>query len=430
MLVRCANLMRERRDTLAGVMIREAGKTWREADADVCEAIDFCEYYAREAVPMFQPRRLGQFIGELDQHLHEPRGVAVVIAPWNFPLAICCGMTVAALVTGNTVLVKPAEQTPAIAKLLVDMLHDAGVPKDVLHFIAGKGETVGAALVRDPRTSLVAFTGSKAVGLNIVQACGEVPDGQPFVKRVVCEMGGKNAIIVDTSADLDEAVLGVRDSAFNFQGQKCSACSRVIVVGTAYQPFVDRLCPSVETLTIGNPMRPGTDIGPVIDEEAATKIRQYIDIGREEGTLAATISVPDGLEAEVGLPFVAPHVFTEIEPHHRLANEEIFGPVLAVIRADSFEQAIQIANNTDYKLTGAVYSRRPSHLELARRDYRVGNLYLNRGSTGALVGRQPFGGFGMSGVGAKAGGDEYLSQFTVPRAICENTMRRGFAPGL
>ena len=430
LLVAAAAAMRQRRDTLAGIIIRESGKTWREADADVCEAIDFCEYYARQAIPMFAPRRLGQFIGELDQHFHEPRGVAVVISPWNFPLAICCGMTVAALVTGNTAIVKPAEQTPAIAKVMVDLLHEVGIPKDVLHFVPGRGETVGASLVRHPLTSLVAFTGSKAVGLDIVEACGQVTADQPFVKRVVCEMGGKNAIIVDTSADLDEAVLGVRDSAFNFQGQKCSACSRVIVVGTAWQPFVDRLCPSVETLSIGNPLLPGTDIGPVIDQEAAEKIRSYVEIGRQEGTLAATLPVPAGLEAEVEKPFVAPHVFTGIEPHHRLAREEIFGPVLAVMRAESFEQALEIANSTDYKLTGAVYSRKPANLDLARQAFRVGNLYLNRGSTGALVGRQPFGGFGMSGVGAKAGGDEYLAQFTVPRAICENTMRRGFAPGL
>jgi len=430
MVHRCAELMRSRRDTLAGVMIRESGKTWREADGDICEAIDFCEYYARQAVGMFQPRRLGQFIGELDTEFHEPRGVAVVISPWNFPMAICCGMSVAALVTGNTTIVKPAEQTPGIAKLLVDMLHEAGVPKNVVQFLAGQGETVGAHLVRDPRTSLIAFTGSKAVGLDIVQACAKIPEGQPFVKRVVCEMGGKNAIIVDTSADLDEAVLGVRSSAFNFQGQKCSACSRVIVVGSAYGEFVNRLVSSVETLVVGDPRKPETDIGPVIDEEAAAKIRSYIEIGKEEGTLAAMVRVPDGLEATVGKPFVGPHVFTDIQSHHRLAREEIFGPVLAVMRAATFEQALDMANDSQYRLTGAVYSRKPSHLDLARERFRVGNLYLNHNSTGALVGRQPFGGFGMSGVGSKSGGVEYLAQFTVPRVVCENTMRRGFAPGL
>jgi len=429
-LIRCAHLMRQRRDALAGVIIRESGKTWREADADVCEAIDFCDYYARQAVEMFEPTRLGQFVGELDTQFHEPRGVAVVISPWNFPLAICCGMTVAALVTGNTAIVKPAEQTPAIASVLVDMLHEAGVPRDALHFLAGQGETVGAQLVRDPRTALVAFTGSKAVGLDIVQACGVVPEGQGHVKRVVCEMGGKNAIIIDTSADLDEAVLGVRDSAFHFQGQKCSACSRVIVVGAAYDAFVQRLLPSVQTLVIGDPLDPSTDVGPVIDEDAARMIRRYIEVGTEECTLAASLAVPSGLEERVGKPFVAPHVFTDVTPDHTIAREEIFGPVLAVMKTPTFDDAIDMALGTEYRLTGAVYSRRPEHLDIARRRFRVGNLYLNRGSTGALVGRQPFGGFGMSGVGSKAGGSEYLAQFTVPRAICENTMRRGFAPGL
>ncbi|MCH2136208.1 MAG: proline dehydrogenase family protein [Phycisphaerales bacterium] len=430
MLVRCASLMRQRRNALAGVIIRESGKTWREADADVCEAIDFCEYYAREAIGMFTPRRLGAFVGELDTEFHEPRGVAVVISPWNFPLAICCGMTSAALVTGNTVVLKPAEQTPGIAKLLVDMLHEAGVPRDVLHFIPGQGETVGARLVRDERTGLVAFTGSRAVGLDIVQACGVTPDTQTHVKRVVCEMGGKNAIIIDASADLDEAVLGVRQSAFAFQGQKCSACSRAIVLESAHDAFVERLGPSVQTLVVGDPLEPGTDVGPVIDADAAAKINEYIEIGKQEGTLAASVELPPGLTHAHGLPFVSPHVFTDIAPDARLAQEEVFGPVLAVIKVPDFETALEVANSTPYSLTGGVYSRRPSNLELAKRCFRVGNLYLNRTCTGALVGRQPFGGFDMSGVGSKAGGRDYLSQFTVPRAICENTMRRGFAPGL
>jgi RHH-type proline utilization regulon transcriptional repressor/proline dehydrogenase/delta 1-pyrroline-5-carboxylate dehydrogenase len=429
-LIRCAQLMRERRNMLSGVMIRESGKTWREADADVCEAIDFCEYYAREAAGMFAPRRLGAFVGELDTEFHEPRGVCVVISPWNFPLAICCGMTCAALVTGNTVIVKPAEQTPGIASLLVNMLHEAGAPRHAVQLVPGEGETVGAHLVRDPRIALVAFTGSRAVGLDIVQACGVTDPLQHSVKRVICEMGGKNAIIVDASADLDEAVLGVRHSAFAFQGQKCSACSRVIVVDSAYDAFVERLVPSVESLIIGDPLDPGTDVGPVIDEAAATTIRKYIDIGTQEGTLAARVGLPEGLTHAHGLPFVEPHVFTGIAPDARIAQEEIFGPVLAVIRVPDFEAAIEVANSTPYCLTGGVYSRRPSNLELAKATFRVGNLYLNRSCTGALVGRQPFGGFAMSGVGSKAGGRDYLSQFTVPRAICENTMRRGFAPGL
>jgi RHH-type proline utilization regulon transcriptional repressor/proline dehydrogenase/delta 1-pyrroline-5-carboxylate dehydrogenase len=429
-LVKAAAAMRARRDELSAVIIRESGKTWREADADVCEAIDFCEYYAREAVPLFERRRLGRFVGELDEVMHEARGVCVVISPWNFPLAICCGMTVAALVTGNTVLVKPAEQTPAIAKMLCEILWTAGAPRDALAFLSGQGETVGAALVRDPRVALVAFTGSKAVGLDIVKACAEVADGQHFVKHVVCEMGGKNAVIIDASADLDEAVLAVRQSAFGFSGQKCSACSRAIVVESAHDQFLHRLVEATRCLTVGDPTQPGTDIGPVIDAEAAARIRSFLEIGSKEGKLELQLPVPEGLEAKVGKPYVGPAILSGIRPEHRLANDEIFGPVLAVMRVRDFDEALAVANNTAYKLTGGIFSRKPAHLERAKREYRVGNLYLNRGITGALVGRQPFGGFGMSGLGSKAGGAGYLEHFVVPRALCENTMRRGFAPGL
>jgi len=430
-LVKAAQLMRDRRDELSGVIIKESGKPWREADADVCEAIDFCEYYARLAVPMFEPEQLGRFVGELDQQWYQPRGVAAIISPWNFPLAICAGMTVAALVTGNTAIVKPAEQTPAIARLLCEILWAAGVPKDALGFLPGRGETVGAGLVRHPKVALIAFTGSMAVGLNIVEAAGRTdPVRQESVKKVICEMGGKNAIIVDASADLDEAVLGVRQSAFGFCGQKCSACSRAIVVESTHDQFVHRLVESTRALVVGDPTLPGTDIGPVIDAEAATRIRSFIEIGAREGRLEVALDTPAGLEAKVGKPYVGPAVFSGIRPEHRLANEEIFGPVLAVIRVKDFDEALAVANSTAYKLTGGVYSRKPSHLDRARREYRVGNLYINRGITGALVGRQPFGGFGMSGVGSKAGGRDYLLQFVEPRAVCENTMRRGFAPGL
>ncbi len=429
-LMVAAAAMRDRRDELSGVLIRESGKTWREADADVCEAIDFCEYYARQAFSFNGRRRLGNFVGELDLEYHEGRGVAVVISPWNFPLAICMGMTTAALVTGNTVIMKPAEQTPGIASLACQLLWSAGIPRDVLHFLPGEGETIGAALVRDPRVSLIAFTGSKAVGLDIVQAAGTTPESQPWVKRVVCEMGGKNAIIVDASADLDEAVLGVRDSAFNYQGQKCSACSRAIVVESAWETFIDRLVASTESLKIGDPLEPGTDIGPVIDQEAASRIEEAISEGRAESTLAYAGSVPEGLADSVGKPFIAPHIFVDVPVDGYLATREIFGPVLAILRAKDFDHALEIANMPAYKLTGGIYSRMPSHLERSTNEFRVGNLYLNRSCTGALVGRQPFGGFGMSGIGSKAGGHEYLSQFVVPRALCENTMRRGFAPGM
>ncbi len=459
-LTKAAALMREQRDTLAGVMIKEAGKTWREADADVCEAIDFCEYYAREAVGLFRRRRLGRFIGELDETVYQPRGVAVVISPWNFPLAICTGMTVAALVTGNTVVVKPAEQTPGIASIMCDILWRAGAPREALHFCPGIGETIGAALVRDPRTALIAFTGSKAVGLDILRAAGDTkPEqeqmaamGMGGVKKVVCEMGGKNAIIIDTSADLDEAVLAVRHSAFGFQGQKCSACSRLIVVdpegerGPAITHVTRRLVEATRALVIGDPVHPGTDVGPVIDSEAKERILRYIETAMREGCrLELAMPVPPGLESgpattdaqqgSAGMAggakhYVGPHIFSGVRPEHTIAKEEIFGPVLAIMHAPTFEAALDLANASPYRLTGGVFSRKPTHIEMAKQRFRVGNLYINRGSTGALVARQPFGGFGMSGVGSKAGGADYLLQFVEPRAICENTLRRGFAPEL
>jgi RHH-type transcriptional regulator, proline utilization regulon repressor / proline dehydrogenase / delta 1-pyrroline-5-carboxylate dehydrogenase len=446
-LVQAARIMREQRDGLAGVMVKEAGKTWREADADVCEAIDFCEYYGRSAVPLFERQRLGRFIGELNEVFYQPRGVAVVISPWNFPLAICCGMTVAALVTGNPTILKPAEQTPGIASILCDILWQAGVPREVLQFCPAPGETTGAALVRDPRIALVAFTGSRDVGLDILHAAApaspftqttSAPSAPTHIKRVIAELGGKNALIIDTSADFDEAVLGVRQSAFGFQGQKCSACSRCIVVdeqgkdGPAMRAFTRRLAEAMKALTIGDPALPGTDIGPVIDAEAARKIRGFIERAKSSGVTHASVEVPvaDPFVARNADRFVAPHVFFGVPEDHELAREELFGPVLAVMHAKSFEEALRIANTPTYKLTGGVFSRKPSHIELAKREFRVGNLYINRGITGALVARQPFGGFAMSGVGSKAGGADYLLQFVEPRAICENTMRRGFAPEL
>ncbi len=429
-LTTAAAIMRTRRDELAGIEIREAGKPWREADADVTESIDFCEYYARAAVELFEPRRLGAFVGELDEVFYQPRGITVVISPWNFPMALCCGMTSASLATGNATIVKPSRQTPAIARVMCEILWEAGVPRDVLQFIAGPGSTVGAAMIRDPRVGMIAFTGSKEVGLEIIESAGATTPGQLHVKKVIAEMGGKNAIIVDASADLDEAVLGVRQSAFGYCGQKCSACSRAVVVDSAHDQFLKRLVESTESLVIGDPLEAATDFGPIIDESAAAGIREYIELARTEGRLETTIEVPAGLEQKVGKPYVAPHIFSGIQRHHRLANEEVFGPVLAVMRVKDFDEALLVANATEYKLTGGVFSRKPAHLHRARAEFRVGNLYLNRGCTGALVGRQPFGGFGMSGIGSKAGGRDYLLQFVEPRAVCENTMRRGFAPGL
>ncbi|MDQ7014521.1 MAG: proline dehydrogenase family protein [Planctomycetota bacterium] len=445
-LVNAAAAMRARRDELSGIIIKENGKCWVDADADVAEAIDFCEYYAREAVHLFRRERIGRFIGELDEQFYQPRGVAVVISPWNFPLAIACGMSAAALVTGNTVILKPAEQTAGIARVLCDILGTcladevgAELGACVMQFCPAPGETTGAALVRDPRVSLLAFTGSKAVGLNIIEAAGVTAAEQTQVKKVVCEMGGKNAIIIDTSADLDEAVLGVRHSTFGFQGQKCSACSRCIVVdpdgpdGEATRLFIKRLVESTRSLVVGDPTRPGTDVGPVVDEDAANNMRRLIEVARSEGCreeLAMDAPPADPSTGTIPAHYVGPHIFSGVEPAHTIAREEIFGPVLAVMHARSFDEALDIANDHPYKLTGGVFSRKPSHLEQAKREFRVGNLYLNRGCTGALVARQPFGGFGMSGVGSKAGGRDYLLQFVEPRAICENTMRRGFAPEL
>lgn len=464
-LVRAAALMRARRDELSGIMIKEAGKTWREADADTCEAIDFCEYYARGAVPLFVRERLGRFIGELDEQFYQPKGVAVVISPWNFPLAICCGMTVAALVTGNTVIVKPAEQTPGIAKVMHDILLDAmrgagvdaSLAAGVLHFCPAPGETTGAALVRDPRVALIAFTGSRDVGLDIMHASvppspfssrtpasearGFQPVGVPsHLKHVICEMGGKNALIIDTSADWDEAVLAARQSAFGFQGQKCSACSRLIVVdpegptGPAITGFRERLVEAAKALVIGDPANPGTDVGPVIDADAAAKINGFIERAKASGLSHMALPLPDTsslrLSVSSSLPFVSPHIFWTVPESHELAREEIFGPVLAIMHAKDFDDALRIANSLPYKLTGGVFSRKPSHLEKAKREFRVGNLYLNRGITGALVARQPFGGFAMSGGGTKAGGRDYLLHFVDPRLTCENTLRRGFAPEL
>jgi RHH-type proline utilization regulon transcriptional repressor/proline dehydrogenase/delta 1-pyrroline-5-carboxylate dehydrogenase len=429
-LVRAAALMRQDRDALAALMIREAGKPWREADADVCEAIDFCEFYARWAVGLFRPNRLGRFVGELNHHWYQPRGVAAVISPWNFPLAIATGMTVAALAAGNTAVLKPSSQTRAIAGRLCEILSQAGVPPGVLCFLPGPGRELGDLLVQDPRVALIAFTGSKEVGLGILRLAAQTPEGQTHIKKVVCEMGGKNAIIVDESADLDEAVLGVRQSAFGYCGQKCSACSRAIVVDAVHDTFLKRLVESTRALVIGDPADPATDLGPVIDEAAAAKIRGYIEIGSREGHLELACEAPPGLAERVGKPFVGPHIFSAIQPQHRLANEEIFGPVLSVMRAADFDEALRWANAAEYKLTGGLFSRKPLHLEAARRDFRVGNLYLNRGITGALVGRQPFGGFGLSGTGTQAGGGDYLLSFVEPRSLAENTMRHGFAPGL
>ncbi|MEK9142759.1 MAG: L-glutamate gamma-semialdehyde dehydrogenase, partial [Nitrospirota bacterium] len=418
-LRQAASDIRRRRYELAAWEIFEVGKPWRDADADIAEAIDFLRYYADEMDRLTGPVRLGNRPGELNQRTYAPRGVTVVIAPWNFPLAIPTGLISAALVTGNPVLFKPSERSPGLGTLLTDIFIEAGVPTGCLTCLPG-GQEVGQALVAHPHVVTIAFTGSKTVGLHIVAEAARVGPGQPMVKRVIAEMGGKNAIIVDETADLDEAIAGVVASFIGYAGQKCSACSRVIVHRTIYDTFVSRLREAVLSLEIGDPLRPGTRVGPVIDARAQATIQRYISLGLEEGRLLVQRPVDQN-----GY-FVGPTVFVDIQPHHRLAQEEIFGPVLSVMKADSFADAIRLANGTDYALTGGVYARSPANLAMAREQFDVGNLYLNRAITGALVARQPFGGHRFSGIGAKAGGEDYLAQFMIARVISENTLRRGF----
>lgn len=421
-LVRAAAWMRERREELAAWEVFEAAKPWREADADVTEAIDFLEYYARQMIALSNELNL-DVPGETNRYFYQPRGVAAIIAPWNFPLAIVTGMAAAAIVTGNTAVVKPAPQTPVIASKLVEAFTAVGLPRGVLNFVPG-GDDVGKALVSDARTAIVAFTGSLAAGASINVEGAKLQPGQHHVKRIIAEMGGKNAIVIDHDADLDDAVRGTIRSAFGYAGQKCSACSRVIVIDDTHDLFVKRLVEAAASLSVGDPADAATLVPPVIDDEALQRIRSAIDVGR---TVAKVVHESDVTKLATG-HYVGPTIFDDVPPDSALAQEEIFGPVLAVMRADNFEHAIELANNTRFALTGGVYSRHPRHLEYARRYFRVGNLYFNRGITGSIVGRQPFGGFKLSGIGSKAGGPDYLLQFMEPRVVTENTIRRGFAP--
>ena len=418
-LFRAAELMRRRRMELAGWELFEVGKGWREADADVAEAIDYLEYYGREMMRLSAPRVTQPLPGESNIYLYEPRGIAAVIAPWNFPLAILTGMTAAALVAGNCAIVKPAEQSPVTGALLVEILREAGLPDAACQLLQGGGE-LGAYLVRHPAVHLIAFTGSREVGLEILRAAYDHQPEQEHVKRVVCEMGGKNAIIIDEDADLDEAVVHILESAFGYQGQKCSAASRIILTEEIHDHLLERLVEAVRSLKIGPPDDPRNFIGPVIDAAAHSRIIGYIDLGKREGKCVLDREAPSG-----GY-FIGPAIFGDIEPTHRLANEEIFGPVLSVIKAKGFDTALAIANRSSYALTGGIFSRSPAHIEKARKEFRVGNLYINRGITGAVVERQPFGGLKLSGIGSKAGGPDYLLQFLEPRTISENTLRHGF----
>ena len=423
LLRRVAGILARRRFEMSAWMVREVGKPWREADADVAEAIDFCTFYAAEMERLSTPRQR-DVPGEWNALHYDARGPAVVIAPWNFPLAILTGMAVAALVAGNTVVVKPAEQSSRTGFFLMEALAEAGCPPDVFHFLPGDGAEIGPTLVDDPRVALIAFTGSRAVGLSILRSAAEIRPGQREIKRVVAELGGKNAIIVDDDADLDEAVLGVLHSAIGFAGQKCSACSRVIVVGEAWDAFRARLADAVRSVQIGPASDPATTLPPVVDAEARDKVLSYVAIAEAEGTLLARQDVPTGLDG-----CYVPAVFVENVPvDGRLFQEEVFGPVVAVVPAKDLDEALAIADSTPYALTGGFYSRSPRNIERVRREFRVGNLYINRKITGALVDRQPFGGARMSGIGSKAGGPDYLLQFLVPRTITESVLRRGFAP--
>lgn len=419
-LYRAADLMEQRRAELAAWMVLEVGKSLRECDSEVSEAIDFCRYYANEMARLDQGYNCN-LPGETNQYHYQPRGVAVVISPWNFPLAIPTGMTVAALVAGNCTLLKPADPASVIAAKLAEILVEAGVPSGVFQYIPGRGSLIGSYLVKHPDVHLIAFTGSQAVGCQIYADAAVLQPGQMHLKRVIAEMGGKNAIIIDQSADLDQAVAGVVQSAFSYSGQKCSACSRVIVLDSIYETFVHRLVEATRSLIVGPAEAPGTQVGPVINAEARDRIQAYIETGEAQAQPALAMSAPTP-----GY-FIGPVIF-EVSAEDTMAQEEIFGPVLSVLRAQSFDQAIAIANNTRYALTGGLYSRTPSHIEQARAEFEVGNLYINRGITGAIVNRQPFGGFKLSGVGSKAGGQDYLLQFLEPRVITENIQRQGFAP--
>lgn len=423
LLRRIAHNLHQQRMTFGAWQIVEAGKSWREADAEVCEAIDFLHYYADQAEKLAAPQ-INALPGEHNQYYHRGRGVGLVIPPWNFPLAILVGMLAATIVSGNTAILKPASATPVIAARFMQLMIESGLPPGVVNFVPGSGSRVGEYLARKAEISIIAFTGSQSVGTRLLQIGGQFQPGQQHIKRVIAEMGGKNAIIVDSDADLDDAILGTLHSAFGFQGQKCSAASRVIAVGKMHDRFVERLCAAARSLTIGSPEHPGNFMGPVIDEDAYSNILQAIAQGKHAGEL---IQFDDSGNLGNGF-FIKPAIFTNVDPQSPLAQEEIFGPVLAVLKADDFSHALHLANNTRYALTGGVYSRKPSHLERARHEFHVGNLYLNRKITGALVSRQPFGGFNMSGAGSKAGGDDYLLQFMDSYCVTENTLRRGFAP--
>ncbi|MEO8099085.1 MAG: L-glutamate gamma-semialdehyde dehydrogenase [Acidobacteriota bacterium] len=414
-LFRVAAILRLRKLEFNAWLVLEVGKNWAEAEADTCEAIDFCELYARSARHLDQAEPVVQLPGERDMLRYIPLGVGAVIPPWNFPLAILCGMTVAAVVCGNTVVLKPSSDSPTIAAKFFEAMEEAGLPPGVVNFCPGAGGTFGDGLVNHPKTRFIAFTGSRDVGLRINQAAAGQQPGQLWIKRTILEMGGKDGIVVASDADLDSAADGVTAAAFGFQGQKCSACSRVIVETAVYDAFLEKLLARVAKLKLGDPAE-NAPVGPVINAAALETILKYVDIGKTEGRIAAGGKRVAGAVAGEGY-CLEPTVIADVPRTARIAREEIFGPVLAVIPARDYEEALSIANDTDYGLTGAVYSRSEERLQQAQRDFHVGNLYLNRKCTGAIVGAHPFGGFNMSGTDSKAGGADYLYLFTQAKSI-------------
>ena len=422
-LVRAAQWLRERRLEITALEVREAAKPWREADGDVCEAIDFLEYYARGAVALEQNPAAGfdllQPPGERNELRWSPRGVVAVISPWNFPAAIPLGMVSAGLATGNAVILKPAEQAPATAYMVVRALKESGLPPDALSFLPGEGG-VGARLVGDPRVHTIAFTGSGPVGLEIIRRAAETPPGQKHLKRVVAEMGGKNCVIVDSDADLDDVVPALIKSAFNYAGQKCSAAARVLAHEAIHDALVERMAGAVEVLNVGQASDPEVDLGPVIEQEAQARVARYAEEARSEGRIAAVArDVPNR-----GW-FATPTLATDLPEGSPVLNEEIFGPLLAVDRVRSIEDACDRVDASPYALTGGLFSRNPQTVDYVVDRTPVGNLYVNREITGAMVGRQPFGGNRLSGTGTKAGGPGYLLHFVEPRVVTENTVRHG-----
>ncbi len=424
---RAADIMEARRFELNALEILEAGKPWIEADADISEAIDFCRFYAIEMRQLARPTITQRVPGERCVQRWTPRGAGVVIAPWNFPLAILCGMTVAPVVAGNTVIMKPAEQTSVLAAALMGIFREAGLPPGVINLLSGYGEEIAAHLVAHAGIDFIAFTGSRQVGLKIWETAARTSPGQTNLKKVVCEMGGKNALIIDTDADLDEAIPATLYSAFGFSGQKCSALSRLILLEEIHDEFVARLVAAAAAIPLGDPAAPGTVVGPLIDADAQQKVLRLIDDGKREATLAWQAAWPAAAPDRRGY-FVPPTIFTDVKPEATIAREEIFGPVLAVIKVRDLDEAFAVANRSEYALTGGLFSRSPRALERAERELLVGNLYLNRGITGAIVERHPFGGFKLSGGGTKAGGKGYLENFLFPQAVAENVLRRGFTP--